>query len=110
MALPNQYRNNIGFQGDPGNPNQWFKPDGSFDFREGGALSTTANKIPGINAVAGMHDVFQVTLGEIGDSARSYLNIPGMLVAAPVTAAALLSDPNALIPYFQYEQQKRIQE
>ena len=85
LTSPIEGANNIGIQGQGlGDPNNWF------DMREGSALSVTANKIPGVNAVAGLHDVFQVKLGT--GWARKRFNIPGMFVAAPITYAALLPD------------------
>jgi len=113
-AMPNQYRNNIGFQGQGvGNPKEWFLPKsmgGGLDLREGGAISSAVNKIPGINAVAGLHDVFQVGWGKLGDQYRNnfFLNVGGMGVATVATAPALLSDPNALHAYFQHKQSKNI--
>ncbi len=64
---------------------------------EGGSLSRFANQIPGVNAVAGMHDVFQVSMGN--GLLRGVLNIPGMFVAAGITYAgfsgyALNNSPN----------------
>ncbi len=58
---------------------------------EGGRLSRTLNQVAGINAVGGLHDVFQVSLG-IG-IAREIFNVPGMLPAAAFTYTAALSQP-----------------
>ena len=49
---------------------------------EGGRLSRFMNRIPGMNAIAGMHDVFQVRLDLLGGDRfgsvlRSTLNFPG---------------------------------
>lgn len=61
---------------------------------EGGQLSRFMNRIPGMNAIAGMHDVFQVRLDQFGGDhfghlLRSTLNYPGMPVAAALTYPAL---------------------
>ncbi|WP_299491924.1 FG-GAP-like repeat-containing protein [uncultured Shewanella sp.] len=58
---------------------------------EGGAVSEALNYVPGINAVAGVHDVFQVSLGT--GIARDILNVPGMIPAAVLTYSAALSLP-----------------
>ena len=57
-------------------------------FNEGQSVSRALNKVGGINAVAGLHDIFQLKLP---DALRSTLNVPGMPVAAVVTYAALYS-------------------
>lgn len=61
---------------------------------EGGRLSRFMNRIPGMNAIAGLHDVFQVSLDllggdRFGQALRSTLNFPGMPVAAALTYPAL---------------------
>jgi hypothetical protein len=61
---------------------------------EGGRLSRFMNRIPGMNAIAGMHDVFQVRLDMLGGDhfgsvLRSSLNYPGMPLAAGLTYPAL---------------------
>jgi RHS repeat-associated protein len=61
---------------------------------EGGRLSRFMNRIPGMNAIAGMHDVFQVRLDVLGGDRfgnllRTTLNYPGMPVAAGLTYPAL---------------------
>jgi len=61
---------------------------------EGGRLSRFMNRIPGMNAIAGLHDVFQVHLDllggdRFGQALRSTLNFPGMPVAAGLTYPAL---------------------
>lgn len=55
-------------------------------FCEGGNLSRGLNVVPGINATAGMHDMFQVSMGK--GVLREILNVPGMPVAATITYAA----------------------
>lgn len=85
--MPIKGANNIGIQGDQSmDPRSWFN--------EGGRISRFLNKVPGVNAVAGLHDVFQVRLdGAIIPGARDILNVPGMIPAAGITAAALIDGP-----------------
>lgn len=61
---------------------------------EGGRLSRLMNRIPGMNAIAGLHDVFQVRLDQFGGDRfgsvlRTAMNFPGMPVAAGLTYPAL---------------------
>ena len=61
---------------------------------EGGRLSRFMNRIPGMNAIAGLHDVFQIRLDlfggdHFGSVLRSTLSVPGMPVAAALTYPAL---------------------
>jgi RHS repeat-associated protein len=66
-------------------------------FGEGGQLSRLMNRVPGVNAVAGFHDVMQVGWDRWGGAGlRSWLNVPGMPVAAAVTYPALLDGVPAL--------------
>ena len=61
---------------------------------EGGILSRFLNRIPGVNAVAGMHDVFQIKLDTISlPYARDIFNVPGMIPAGAITYAALMQGP-----------------
>ncbi len=83
LTMPVEGANNIGTQ------NAKLDPD--CIACEGGAFSNTLNKVPGINAVAGVHDVFQVSLGT--GIARDIFNVPGMIPAALLTYAAALSQP-----------------
>lgn len=84
--MPIEGANNIGIQGDTTDPSKWLN--------EGGRISRFLNKVPGINAVAGMHDVFQVKLdGAFFPGARDWLNVPGMIPAAAITYAALIDGP-----------------
>jgi len=84
-SMPVQGANNIGTAGRV-DPTSWFG--------EGGIVSRIANNIPGVNAVAGMHDVFQVRLQEWGGViARNTVNIPGMIPAAALTYSSLLEGP-----------------
>lgn len=69
---------------------------------EGGRLSRVMNRVPGINAVAGLHDVFQLRLDQFGGSRfgpilRGGLNFPGMPVAAALTYPALLQGVPAVM-------------
>ena len=80
LDRPVEGANNIGTQSAP--------VDSSSFWAEGGPLSRVANTIPGINAIAGFHDVLQVSLGE--GIARNIFNIPGMLPATVITGAGLL--------------------
>ena len=57
---------------------------------EGGPLSEALNKVGGVNAVAGLHDVFQISLSD-KFYIRDILNVPGMPVAAALTYASLYS-------------------
>ena len=82
---PKSGANNIGTAGGP--------VDLNGVWNEGGQVSRFANHIFGVNAVAGMHDVFQVKLDIWGgDMARSALNVPGMIPAAAITYSALATD------------------
>jgi hypothetical protein len=76
---PVEGANNVGFQGNKGYSK----------FNEGEALSNAFNKIPGINAIAGMHDLFQINLPDKFFIRDHILNIPGMPVAAVMTYSAL---------------------
>lgn len=88
-TYPVEGANNIGTQGGPVDPDGWFN--------EGGRVSRFANYIPGVNAVSGLHDVFQVTLDRWGgDWARNILNVPGMIPAAGITYGALMTDMQAV--------------
>jgi RHS repeat-associated protein len=60
-------------------------------FEEGGPVSEAANKIPGINATAGVHDVFQISMGT--SLARDIFNAPGMIAAGVFTYTACVGQP-----------------
>ncbi len=82
--------NNIGEQGPLSQSASWFKKA----IHEGGAVSRFANHVPVVNAIAGLHDVLQVSAGQwIGPSARSLVNIPGMPIAGGVTIAGAMANP-----------------
>lgn len=65
---------------------------------EGGIISRALNVVPGINAVAGMHDVFQagwsaldgIYKGGIQLRESPLLNVAGIPVAGAMTYPALL--------------------
>jgi hypothetical protein len=83
LSSPAEGANNIGVQGgNVANP---------CAACEGGGLSNALNQVPGVNAVAGVHDVMQVSLG--AGLARDILNVPGMIPAAAFTYTAALSQP-----------------
>jgi hypothetical protein len=46
--------------------------------------------VPGLNAVAGMHDLFQVSMGTT--IWRDVLNVPGMAVAAGITYSGFFGE------------------
>lgn len=63
-------------------------------FDEGSSFSRFTNNIYGVNAIAGMHDQFQIQLEQRwGAGARTTWNIPGMPVAAVATYPALNWQP-----------------
>ena len=65
-------------------------------WEEGGTLSRAANKIPGMNSLAGIHDVFQVDFdlmqGTQDGLLRTLGNVPAMVPAAVINYTALASD------------------
>ncbi|MEO7386406.1 MAG: FG-GAP-like repeat-containing protein [Gammaproteobacteria bacterium] len=68
---------------------------------EGGRLSRFINRIPGMNAIAGMHDVFQVRIDQLGGDRfgsilRNSMNYPGMPVAAALTYPGLFDGVPAI--------------
>jgi RHS repeat-associated protein len=82
VTYPYEGANNFGTANPSIDPNSWFG--------EGGRLSRALNAVPGINAIAGMHDVFQVELQNWGGAlTRNLLNVPGMPVATVLTTPAL---------------------
>ena len=77
--MPIKGANNIGTQG-----HKTIDPSGWFN--EGGKVSRFLNRVPGINSVAGMHDVFQVKLDGVAfPFARDIFNVPGMIPAAAIS-------------------------
>jgi hypothetical protein len=85
--------NNVGFQG------QKLIDGLPCGFCEGGTYSRILNRVPLINAIAGLHDVFQINLG----SMRNILNFPGMPVAAVVVSAGMLNGPASVQLTIRYE-------
>jgi hypothetical protein len=90
FSRPVEGVNNIGTQGqlvtDPG------------FWGEGGPLSRFANRMPGINAIAGMHDEF---IRQYSDSLlRTIVNVPLMLPAVVMTVPALVGEtPGVTVGY-----------
>lgn len=84
--------NNIGTQDININPNSIFG--------EGGKVSRFANQIPGINAVAGLHDDFQISMGD--SILRDVLNVPGMAIAAGVTYSGFVGQLLNNAPNYLY--------
>ena len=65
-------------------------------------MSRIMNRVPGMNAIAGLHDVFQVRLDRLGGDRfgsvlRTTLNNPGMPVAAGLTYPALFDGVPSLV-------------
>ena len=82
LGMPVKGANNVGTQEDTVDPN--------CTFCEGGSVSRVANQIPSINAIAGLHDVMQVSMGT--SLWRDIFNIPGMALAAGTTYAGFLGN------------------
>jgi len=91
---PQEGFNNIGEQGTTLSGHYWN------DFlKEGGGLGKILNVVPGLNSVAGLHDVFQITLSRnINNFARTALNFPGMPVAAAINYSALFNN-SGIVPF-----------
>ena len=98
LAMPVQGANNIGTAEKLVDPKAiWV---------EGGVVSRIANRIPSLNAIAGMHDVFQVELERLGGVwARNAFNVPGMPLAAAITWGGLRESD-----YVSYDTIRRIRE
>ncbi|MCP4277825.1 MAG: hypothetical protein GY779_15880 [Gammaproteobacteria bacterium] len=98
LGMPVKGANNIGTQ------DVWrFDSNGLriiSTFEEGSRISRFANQIPGINAVGGMHDVFQVSMGN--SFLRDALNIPGMVVAAGITYSGFIGEIMNNTPDYWY--------
>jgi RHS repeat-associated protein len=60
---------------------------------QGGAIRF-ANYIPGFSAISKLHDAFQIMLGPLGSTLREnvFLNVGGMIIAAPISYAALMDN------------------
>lgn len=97
LDMPVKGANNFGKAGKV-DPESWFG--------EGGMLSRVANQIPSINAISGMHDVFQVKLQEWGGVwTRNIFNVPGMPLAAGMTWMGMRDTP-----YLKYDTIQRIED
>lgn len=87
LDYPTEGANNIGIAG---------KVDKTYWFGEGGIVSRFANRIPGVNAVAGSHDVMQINLDILQGTSdgwlRSTLNVPAMIPATVLTYTTLSVD------------------
>jgi RHS repeat-associated protein len=68
---------------------------------EGGPMSRFANRIPGMNAIGGMHDQF---VTHMGGAWRTVLNFPTMVPAVAITFSALVATTPA--GYFIYAQSR----
>lgn len=79
---------NIGTQGGDWPPTGYFQ--------EGGPVSLALNNVPGINAVAGLHNFMMISLSE---PIRTVLNVPLMLPAAALTYGALIADSPMIVTY-----------
>ena len=81
---PQEFGNNIGTANRVIDPNSLFG--------EGGRISRLLNPVPGVNAVAGLHDMMQNGLYKaMGEFGRTLFNVPGMPVAAGFTSAGVLT-------------------
>jgi RHS repeat-associated protein len=88
---PVEAANNFGTQGQP--------VDRAGFWGEGGKLSRFANRIPGMNAIAGMHDEI---VTHISGAWRGVLNVPMMVPAVATTLPALVPvTPGAYQVYMQ---------
>jgi len=93
---PSDNRINIGFA---------TRTPGKGFWDEGGPVSFYLNRIRGINAVAGLHDKFQVALTSLG--LREILNVPGMIPAAAITYPALMaSDMESTVMMYILQKRK----
>lgn len=68
---------------------------------EGGRVSRFANRLPGVNATAGLHDMMQRQLQiSFGSVVEATLLVPTMLPAAAITYGGLMANPSAMMIYF----------
>jgi len=68
---------------------------------EGGIVSRATNYIPGVNATAGLHDMFQRQIEmSFGKVLEGVFLVPTMLPAAVLTYGGLIANPGAMILYF----------
>ena len=93
-ARPVEGANNVSFARESPNPNSWWD--------EGGLISRVGNRVPAINAVAGLHDNVQLGLEAlgmalgVGKTLSFVLNVPGMPVTAAITYGALMTPGNSV--------------
>ena len=72
---------------------------------EGGRVSRFANRIPGVNATAGFHDMTQRQLQiSFGSVVEATLLVPTMLPTAAITYGGLMANPSAMMLYFNEQQ------
>lgn len=65
--------------------------DGAGNFwKQGGYLSNFANRIPGMNSLARLHDHYQIEFGNIGGWVRNLFNVPAMIPATLINYVALM--------------------
>jgi hypothetical protein len=100
LGMPVSGANNVGVQ------RKWrFDSNGQRIigfFEEGGPVSRFFNRIWTVNAVAGMHDVQQISMGK--GIWRNVMNVPGMAVAAGVTYAGFVGQAISYAPDCLYLQ------
>lgn len=73
---------------------------------EGGNLSRLMNRVPSMNAIAALHDTWEVRLDLLGGDRfgtilRNSMNLPGMPVAAALTYPALFDGVPAVATTFE---------
>jgi hypothetical protein len=89
LTKPGKGDNNVGTAGNPAEVTGKL-----FSLGEGSPISKLLNQVPSINAVAGMHDMFQIGWEMLGGSwLRGALNYPGMPIAGAMTWMALRDTP-----------------
>lgn len=99
LDLPAKGANNIGFFMEKVDPNSLGG--------EGGVVSRMLNYVPGVNAVARLHDVFQVRLDQLGGEwARNLLNVPGMVPAVVITYAGLVNTTPSIVDSLRVKKAK----
>lgn len=70
-------------------------------FKQGGALSNFANKIPGVNSLARLHDQYQIGFGDPDGWIRKWLNLPAMVPATLANYGALIETIPAYPMFFE---------
>ena len=79
-------------------------------WKQGAMLSNMANKIPGMNSLARLHDHYQISFDRVGGSwLRNAGNVPAMFPAAAVNYGALINTVPAHQSYFNsdFKQEER---